>query len=103
LIEKLIDNAMRYTTDGGMITVRTYAEDGVAVLEVEDNGMGIPEAQRENVLERFYRVTGSPGNGCGLGLSIVAEIVRQHQATLQILTPERGTGTLMRVSFPVCV
>jgi two-component system sensor histidine kinase TctE len=102
LFANLIDNALRYTPDGGMITVRTYAAGGVAVLEVEDNGMGIPEAQREKVLERFYRVAGSPGNGCGLGLSIVAEIVRQHQASLQILTPVHGAGTLMRVCFPVC-
>lgn len=98
LLGNLVDNALRYTDVGGMITVRSRQE-GVGVLEVEDNGPGIPETQREKVFERFYRIDGSPGNGCGLGLSIVAEIARSHQARLLILTPASGTGTLMRVLF----
>lgn len=98
LLGNLVDNALRYTQEGGMITVRSRY-DGVGVLEVEDNGPGIPEAQREKVLERFYRIEGSPGNGCGLGLSIVAEIARGHHARLQILTPASGRGLLVRVLF----
>ncbi len=100
LIANLVDNALRYTPEGGMITVRCHGNDQ-AVLEVEDNGIGIPEDQRDKVLERFYRVEGSLGNGCGLGLAIVAEIVRQHEAALDILTPESGIGTCMRVRFPL--
>ena len=73
---------------------------GAAVLEVEDNGIGIPESQRDKVLERFHRVEGSPGDGCGLGLAIVQEIARVHDATLEILAPPAGRGTLVRVSFP---
>jgi two-component system sensor histidine kinase TctE len=69
------------------------------VLEVEDNGIGIPEALRTRVLERFYRVDGSPGNGCGLGLSIVDEIAKLHGASLDITTPEQGRGTRMIVRF----
>ena len=99
LITNLIDNAIRYTDANGYITVRCY-QDGGAVLEVEDNGIGIPEAQREKVLERFYRVDGSPGNGCGLGLAIVQEIVRQHDAELLITTPENGVGTRIVIRFP---
>ncbi|MHB1676086.1 MAG: sensor histidine kinase [Sulfuriferula sp.] len=99
LVANLIDNAIRYTHENGYITVRCY-QDGGAVLEVEDNGIGIPEAQREKVLERFYRVDGSPGNGCGLGLAIVQEIVRQHAAELLITVPENGMGTRIIIRFP---
>lgn len=99
LIANLIDNAIRYTHSNGYITVRCY-QDGGVVLEVEDNGMGIPESQREKVLERFYRVDGSPGNGCGLGLAIVQEIVRQHGAELMIATPDNGMGTRIVIRFP---
>lgn len=102
LIGNLVDNAMRYTPRGGVVTVRCYQTE-YSVIEVEDNGMGIPVGQRQNVLERFYRVEGSPGNGCGLGLSIVTEIVRQHQARLEILDTDSGVGVRMRVSFLPCM
>ncbi len=99
MIANLVDNALRYTEQEGEITVRCHDGD-TPVLEVEDNGVGIPENQRDKVLERFYRIEGSSGNGCGLGLSIVAEIVRQHQARLVISTPPGGRGTRMTVYFP---
>ncbi|NOT18405.1 MAG: sensor histidine kinase [Sulfuriferula sp.] len=99
LITNLIDNAIRYTRENGYITVRCYQLPAGAVLEVEDNGIGIPEALRARVLERFYRVDGSPGNGCGLGLSIVDEIAKLHGASLDITTPEQGRGTRMIVRF----
>lgn len=98
LLANLIDNALRYTPAGGSVTVRCL-QAGAAVLEVEDNGIGIPESQRDKVLERFHRVEGSPGDGCGLGLAIVQEIARVHDATLEILAPPAGRGTLIRVSF----
>lgn len=98
LIGNLVDNALRYTPIGGIITVRCYMNQ-VPMLEVEDNGIGIPIEQRDNVVERFYRIEGSPGNGCGLGLSIVTEIARQHQARLIIATPPDGRGTRMVIMF----
>ena len=99
LIANLIDNAIRYTPENGYVTVRCY-QDGGAVLEVDDNGIGIPESQREKVLERFYRVDGSPGNGCGLGLAIVQEITKLHESRLTISTPDHGRGTRIIVRFP---
>ena len=99
LIANLIDNAIRYTPEDGYVTVRCY-QDGGAVLEVDDNGIGIPESQREKVLERFYRVDGSPGNGCGLGLAIVQEIAKLHDAELTISTPDHARGTRIKVRFP---
>jgi two-component system, OmpR family, sensor histidine kinase TctE len=99
LIGNLVDNALTYTPSGGRITVRSGHRDGDPYLEVEDDGPGIPEAERSRVRERFYRLPGSPPGGCGLGLAIVDEICRQHGATLSIETAAGGRGTRMRVLF----
>lgn len=100
LLANLIDNAVAYAPNDGRVTVRAKAY-GInrVVMEVEDNGMGIPNDERTRVLERFYRVRATPGNGCGLGLAIVQEIAAIHDAKIDILTPEGGVGTLVRVSF----
>jgi hypothetical protein len=74
--------------------------DGKPYLEVEDDGPGIPEAERVRVRERYYRMPGSPGRGCGLGLAIVDEISRLHHADLTIDAGANGRGTLMKVRFP---
>ncbi len=97
----LIDNAIVYTQAGGRITVRSGVRNGAAaVLEVEDNGPGIPVADRQRVFERFFRGTPSDGVGCGLGLAIVEQIADAHGAQVLITDPESGQGTLFRVSFP---
>ncbi|MGH8207369.1 MAG: sensor histidine kinase, partial [Steroidobacteraceae bacterium] len=105
LVSNLIDNAIKYTPRGGRITVRCGAlVDGSPFIEVEDDGPGIPEADRVRVRERFYRRPGSASSGCGLGLAIVDEIARAHAATFSI---EAGSGTdgeaigaRMRLKFP---
>jgi two-component system sensor histidine kinase TctE len=99
LLKNLIDNALRYTGNGGQVTVRVHRENKGICLEVEDNGPGISENDRERVFERFYRVLGSNQEGCGLGLAIVREIADRHQAVIQLLSGSGGTGTLMRVIF----
>jgi two-component system, OmpR family, sensor histidine kinase TctE len=82
------------------VTLRTGRRDGHAFLEVEDNGPGIPESERERVFERFHRVRGTPGEGTGLGLAIVREIAHRHRARVDIHGPASGTGTVVAVSFP---
>jgi two-component system sensor histidine kinase TctE len=99
LLENLVDNALKYTAAGGHVTVRSGIEASVPYLEVEDDGPGIPEAERQRVRERFYRRPGSPGIGCGLGLAIVDEIARLHRAGLQIGPGAGGRGTRMQVRF----
>lgn len=100
MLANLLDNAIAYTPRGGQVTVRTYVQDGAAVLEVEDDGPGIPQAERDKVLERFYRIEGTPGQGCGLGLAIVQEIALAHAGMLEI-TPAKGEGgTRVTVRFP---
>jgi len=100
LLENLIDNALKYTPPGGHVTVRSGVEEHAPYLEVEDDGPGIPEAERQRVRERFYRRPGSPGIGCGLGLAIVDEIARTHAASFTISTAGSGHGARMRVRFP---
>jgi len=100
LAANLLDNALAYTQDGGSVTVRTGVHNGESVLEVEDNGPGIPEAEREKVFERFYRVAATGGEGCGLGLSIVSEIAGRHNARVDLGLPAGGRGTLIRAVFP---
>ncbi|MFL5273482.1 MAG: sensor histidine kinase [Anaeromyxobacteraceae bacterium] len=84
-IANLVDNALRYGRPAGRVTVSVgRAGDGGAVLAVEDDGPGLPAEERARVLDRFYRVPGTPGDGCGLGLAIVSEIARRHGATLHL-------------------
>ncbi len=75
MIVNLVDNALRYSSTGGSVTVRLAAVDGEAVLTVADDGPGIPVDERDHVFERFYRIAGSTEEGSGLGLAIVREVV----------------------------
>ncbi len=99
MVKNLIDNAIKYTPGGGRVTARTRRA-GVPILEVEDSGIGIPEADRERVFERFYRVLGSGVDGSGLGLPIVREIAELHRASVELTANPSGQGTLAKVVFP---
>lgn len=99
MLNNLVDNAIKYTPRSGRVTVR-ICTGTQAILEVEDNGVGIPEADRARVFERFYRVLGNEADGSGLGLTIVREITDQHRATVKLVTPEGGAGLTVRVTFP---
>jgi two-component system sensor histidine kinase TctE len=96
----LAHNALEYTPRGGNVTARTGMRDSRAFLEVEDDGPGIPATERERVLERFYRVPGSPGSGSGLGLAIVREIALAHGAELRIESGSAGRGCRATLLFP---
>ena len=96
----LIHNALEYTAPGGRVTVKTGIRNGHACLEVEDDGPGIPLAEREQALERFYRVPGTAGTGSGLGLSIVREIALAHGAEIGIGVGEGGRGCKVGLTFP---
>ncbi|WP_175720013.1 sensor histidine kinase [Burkholderia anthina] len=108
MLGNLVDNAIRYTPEGGQITVRVRADHAArrVHLEVEDTGPGIPAGERERVIERFYRILGREGDGSGLGLAIVREIATQHGGTLTLddhvyQTTPRLAGTLVRISLPL--
>jgi len=99
VVDNLIDNALRYTPVGGRVTVTTGCDGDVPYLSVEDTGPGIPPAERDKVLERFYRVAGTPGEGSGLGLAIVREVVDRHGADLKIDARNEYSGTCVRITF----
>jgi signal transduction histidine kinase len=96
----LVHNAIEYTPQGGRVTVTTGRRNQSAYLEVEDDGPGIPPAEREQVLERFYRVPGTSGTGSGLGLSIVREIALAHRAEVSIQPGAHGRGCKVELTFP---
>ena len=100
MLGNLIENAILYVPAGGVVTVRCGTQDGRPYVAVEDDGPGIPEAARERVFERFYRVEGAPGDGSGLGLAIVREVAERHGATVELSTPSTGRGTSIAVRFP---
>jgi signal transduction histidine kinase len=101
MLSNLIDNAIRYTQAGGHITVSVKRDPQGTTLQVEDNGPGIPEDQRELVLQRFYRILGSGQSGSGLGLAIASEVARRHGTELELGAGEGGAGTRVSVRFQV--
>jgi two-component system, OmpR family, sensor kinase len=104
LLRNLVDNAVRYTQAGGRVDV-SVADAGTAgarraLLKVTDNGPGIPAAERERVLDRFYRRAGTSPPGSGLGLAIVKAIADTHGATLELADAPDGRGLRVSVRFP---
>jgi len=101
LIENLVGNALRYTQAGGKINVSVYRHVSNAVLEVQDNGVGVPEAERERIFERFYRVLGNDTEGSGLGLSIAKNVVDQHHGIIEVKDGIEGKGLNFIVTLPI--
>ena len=108
LTRNLVDNAIHYSpTKGshiGVVTVRLLLDkfSHTIVLQVEDNGPGIPESERELVLQPFYRALGTNADGSGLGLAIVQEITQKHSATLTIEAASNNffhPGSIFSVKF----
>ena len=107
MVRNLVDNAINYSGRQGVVTVRVFFDpySGVQILQVEDNGPGIPENERELVLQPFYRALGTNVDGSGLGLAIVHEIAQQHEADIAMdaAHPERlqpGLKVSVRFSPP---
>jgi two-component system sensor histidine kinase TctE len=100
LLANLVDNALRYTPAGGRVTVRARADGKHCVIEVEDDGPGIPEAERERAFERFYRLLGTSAEGSGLGLAIVREIALASGGTVALDAPPSGRGLLVEIRLP---
>jgi two-component system, OmpR family, sensor histidine kinase QseC len=99
MVRNLLDNALRYTPPGGHITVATRADEQGPMLTVEDDGPGIPEAERERVFERFHRLPGQRATGSGLGLSIVRRVADVHGARVAIAAGPADRGTKVQVTF----
>lgn len=99
----LLDNAIKYTPEGGTVSVRLERQPGYATLSVEDTGIGIPEDARNRVFQRFFRVDSSrskESGGYGLGLAIAQTIVERHGACIELQSGSHG-GSIFSVSLPL--
>lgn len=103
VLDNLISNAMKYTPEGGTITIEARkTDDGVLAISVEDSGIGIPKKDLDRIFERFYRVDKARSRnmgGTGLGLSIAREIVKAHGGTIS-LQSDLGRGTKVTFTLP---
>jgi heavy metal sensor kinase len=102
VVVNLLDNAIKYTPDGGSVRLRITREDGHAVLDVVDSGVGIPPEALPHVFKRFYRVDNARSRGqggAGLGLSIVKSICAAHRVTVEVDSLP-GRGSRFRLKFP---
>lgn len=99
LLDNLLDNAVRYSREGGRITVRVLA-DPAPTLEVSDDGPAIAPEERGRVFERFHRLLGGSREGSGLGLAIANEIARIHGAEIGLREDADGIGNTFSVRFP---
>lgn len=103
LLDNLIDNAIKYTPAGGHVTVHLTTDNDQAIIEIEDDGIGIEQAEQQRIFERFYRVDKARSKtlgSTGLGLSIVKHIVLKHQGHIA-LESIMGKGSLFRVTLPI--
>jgi two-component system, OmpR family, sensor histidine kinase TctE len=100
LVANLIDNALRYTPAGGVVTAGVETRDDVSILRIADDGPGVPPEERERVFERFYRLRQDKSDGCGLGLPIVREIASASAAAVTLSEPPSGRGLVVAVTFP---
>ena len=99
LIRNLVDNAVRYTPQGGKVNVIVSKESGKTVLAVIDNGPGISAELQQRVFDRFFRVMGNSTQGCGLGLAIVKQIADLFHITLEIKNNEQSRGLKVKATF----
>ena len=100
LLRNLLGNAIKYTPDGGQVDISLTQRDRSPCLFVEDSGPGLPEAERQRVFDRFYRVPGTGAQGSGLGLAIVKAIADAHGAAVTLDRSPRLGGLRCEVRFP---
>ncbi len=103
VVQNIVSNGLKYTPDGGRIALRVYEESEMMILEVQDNGVGIPEQDIHRIFDRFYRVDKARSRnlgGTGLGLSIAQEIVHAHNGSIRI-SSVLNEGTLVRIAIPL--
>lgn len=96
----IIDNALKYTPEGGSVTVSSELDTGQVRVIITDTGCGIPEEHLPNVKKKFYKAN-QLVRGSGIGLAVADEIVSMHKGTLDLQSTE-GKGTTVTISIPLC-
>jgi two-component system sensor histidine kinase QseC len=100
LLRNLIDNALRYSPDGAEVRIVVQPAGDQVLLQVDDSGPGMAEADRQRLGERFFRVLGSSQGGSGLGWSIVRRIAEAHRATIALTRSAALGGLAVRLLWP---
>jgi two-component system OmpR family sensor kinase/two-component system sensor histidine kinase QseC len=100
VFDNLIDNALRYAPEGGVVDVKLHEAEGHAVVDVLDNGPGIPPAVIGRVFDRFFRVPGAVAGGSGLGLAIARTAAERHGLRIELCNRADGPGLMARVHLP---
>lgn len=99
-VSNLVNNAIKYSGDGGRVEVTLSAEDNQACIAVTDNGPGIPTSEQSFIFDRFYRGRGQKAEGSGLGLAICREIAAIHQGNIAF-TSQEGQGSVFTICLPL--
>ena len=97
MFRNLIENALRYTETEGQVDVSVRRDGAQVVIDISDNGPGIPDDRRQAVFQRFHREVESATRGYGLGLSIVQRAIELHEASIELLESPLGRGLLVRI------
>jgi two-component system phosphate regulon sensor histidine kinase PhoR len=105
IVDNLVDNAIKYTPEGGSVCVTCYSDQNMASVEVADSGIGIPRAELSRIFERFYRVDKARSRelgGTGLGLSIVKHLMQSIGGQIDV-TSRVGSGSKFTIHLPRCL
>jgi signal transduction histidine kinase len=100
VLHNLLDNALRYTPEHGVVDVRLRADDGKVIVEIVDSGPGIPPDLLPRVCDRFFRIEGSDQEGSGLGLAIAKHAAERNRIDLHLDNRIERSGLVARVTFP---
>jgi len=103
VIMNLLENARKYTPEGGSVRIRLSKEQREALIRIQDTGIGIPDSELPHIWRRFYRVEKSRSRdygGAGLGLSIAKRIIELHDGTITVNSKE-GIGTTFLIRLPL--
>ena len=98
-IRNLVDNAIRYTPEQGMVQIDFIEEPNTVIWQIENTGQGLTEQEIQRIGERFYRILGNKTEGSGLGISIAQKIVQLHEGTLEIAASQHG-GLKIQIRLP---
>lgn len=103
VLANLLRNALTHSSGNGELTVRVGQDQSaqMAIIEVMDEGKGLPEGDLERIFQRFYRVPGTPAGGLGLGLSIVKGITEAHGGRVEAMNRSDRSGSIFRISLPL--
>lgn len=99
LVDNLLDNALRYTPEGGIVDVALHYDAGVVTVEIVDSGPGIPAALLPRVFDRFYRIEGTDTEGSGLGLAIARNAAERNHIDLELANRIDCSGLIARLRF----